>query len=62
MKGKVKFFDSEKGFGFIKPDDGGRDLFVHQSGLIDQIEDDDEVTYEIGEGKKGPTAVDVRRV
>lgn len=61
MKGKVKFFDSEKGFGFITPDDGGRDLFVHQSGLIDQIEDDDAVTYEMGEGKKGPTAVDVRR-
>ena len=60
--GTVKWFDTTKAFGFIKPDDGGRDLFVHQSGLIDQIEDDDEVTYEIGEGKKGPTAVDVRRV
>jgi cold shock protein len=61
--GKVKFFNLEKGFGFIAPDDGGDDIFVHVTGLAgDPIRDEDAVEFEIGEGKKGPTAVNVRKI
>ena len=60
--GTVKFFNEEKGFGFIKPDDGGRDIFVHKNGLIDSIKEDDNVEFEVEEGKKGPNAVNVRVV
>lgn len=59
--GKVKFFNTEKGFGFIKPDDGGNDLFVHITGVEgDALKEDDQVEYEVGEGNKGPCAVNVR--
>lgn len=57
--GTVKFFNEEKGFGFIKGDDG-KEIFVHSSGLIDKIKEGESVVFEIGEGKKGPTAVSVR--
>ena len=59
--GKVKFFNDTKGFGFINPDDGGKDVFVHVSGLVDEIRDGDDVTYELKEGPKGLNAVNVRR-
>lgn len=58
-KGKVKFFNSSKGFGFIVPDDGGDEIFVHQSGLIDKIRENDEVQYDVEQGKKGLNAVNV---
>ena len=51
-EGTVKFFNRTKGFGFIKPADGGSDVFVHQSGLIDEINEDDNVEYEVEEGRK----------
>ncbi|MBU0505970.1 MAG: cold-shock protein [bacterium] len=60
--GTVKFFNEEKGFGFIAPDNGGSDLFVHASGIEDgPITDGDKVEFEVGEGKKGPCAEKVRR-
>ncbi len=58
--GKVKFFNASKGFGFIIDDEDGKDYFVHVSGLIDEIRDEDEVTFELKEGKKGLNAVDVK--
>lgn len=58
--GTVKFFDDTKGFGFITPDDDSKDVFVHVSGLEDEIRDNDEVEYEVEQGKKGPNAVNVR--
>lgn len=61
--GKVKFFNDEKGFGFITPDDGGKDLFVHISAVAaGSLSDNDKVEYEVGEGRKGPCAVDVKTV
>ncbi|NOQ73084.1 MAG: cold-shock protein [Crocinitomix sp.] len=58
--GKVKFFNESKGFGFILDNESGKEYFVHISGLIDEIREDDEVTFELKEGKKGLNAVDVR--
>ncbi|MFW7380504.1 MAG: cold-shock protein [Oligoflexus sp.] len=58
--GIVKFFNTDKGFGFITPDNGGKDIFVHISGIVNgPINEGDSVEYEVGEGKKGPCAVDV---
>ena len=59
-EGKVKFYNETKGFGFISPNDGGADIFVHQSGLIDRIKDNDEVQFETEQGKKGINAVRVQ--
>lgn len=57
--GTVKFFNDTKGFGFISPDDGSKDIFVHVSGLNSDIAEGDKVTYEVEEGRKGPNAVNV---
>ncbi|MFT6336381.1 MAG: CspA family cold shock protein [Saprospiraceae bacterium] len=57
--GTVKFFNDAKGFGFISPEDGSKDIFVHVSGLNEDIREDDKVTYEVEEGKKGLNAVNV---
>ncbi|MDB5003194.1 MAG: cold-shock protein [Mucilaginibacter sp.] len=57
--GTVKFFNDSKGFGFIKSSDG-EEIFVHVSGLIDKIRENDEVEYEVQNGKKGLNAVNVK--
>lgn len=59
-EGTVKFFNDEKGFGFIKPTDGGEDIFVHHSGLIDDISENDKVSYELAEGRRGMNAINVK--
>jgi cold shock protein len=61
-EGKVKFFNETKGFGFIKDAESGKEYFVHVSGLVDEIREDDEVTFDLQEGRKGLNAVNVRLV
>ena len=60
-KGVVKFFNQAKGFGFIKTETGN-EIFVHVSGVVNEINENDEVEFEIEEGRKGPTAVRVKLV
>ena len=62
MRGKVKFINEEKGFGFISSPEASRDIFVHSSGLIDEIAERDQVEFDVTEGKRGPNAINVRVV
>ena len=61
--GKVKWFDNKKGFGFITPSDGGKDLFVHHTSLqmdgFKTLNEDQSVSYEVGDSEKGPVATNV---
>jgi cold shock protein len=59
-KGTVKFFNDSKGFGFIKDANSAKEYFVHSSGLTDSIHENDEVTFDLQEGKKGLNAVNVK--
>lgn len=59
-KGTVKFFNESKGFGFITPDSGEKDVFVHANETIDQIRDGDKVSYDVEESPKGLNATNVR--
>jgi CspA family cold shock protein len=61
-QGTVKFFNSSKGFGFIIDNESGKEYFVHVSGLIDEINQDDQVSFGVKEGRKGPNAVEVKLV
>jgi len=58
--GTVKFFNNSKGFGFITPEDGAKDVFVHKNGLIDEINEGDKVNYDVEESPKGMNAVNVK--
>ena len=59
-KGTVKFFNNSKGYGFITPEEGGKDIFVHMNGLVDEIREDDKVSYEVEQGPKGANAINVK--
>jgi CspA family cold shock protein len=65
-RGRVKWFNDQKGFGFISPDDGGKDVFVHQSAIQSSglrfLKEGDHVEYDAEQGQKGPQAVNVRPV
>ncbi|WP_118950143.1 cold-shock protein [Taibaiella helva] len=60
QEGKVKFFNETKGFGFITPTDGSADVFVHVTGLIDEIREGDSVSFTIKQGPKGLNAIEVK--
>ncbi len=65
--GKIKWFDGQKGFGFIQPDEGGKDIFVHRNnienlGFDEALQDGEEVEYDIEETPKGLSATEVRRM
>ena len=58
--GTVKFFNESKGYGFVTDDDDNKEYFVHVSGLIDKVKENDSITFDVKEGKKGLNAVEVR--
>jgi CspA family cold shock protein len=60
-KGTVKFFNESKGFGFIIEDDTNKEYFVHVTGLIDKVKENDEVEYDLQEGRKGLNAINVKK-
>ena len=66
MKGKVKWFNAEKGYGFITPEDGGKDVFVHFSGIVGSgfrtLEEGQDVSFEVVQGDKGPQAANVEKL
>ena len=61
-QGTVKFFNAEKGFGFIKHDDSNKETFVHVSGLINEIKEGDKVEFDLQNGQKGMNAVNVKLI
>ena len=60
-KGTVKFFNESKGYGFVVDTDTEKEYFLHVSGLVDEVRENDEVTFELAEGRKGLNAVNVKR-
>ncbi|MCS6824259.1 MAG: cold shock domain-containing protein [Cytophagaceae bacterium] len=61
LTGTIKFFDEKKGFGFIKEEGTDKEIFVHVSGLKEKVNQNDKVTFNLKEGKKGPNAIDVKK-
>jgi len=59
MQGTVKFFNESKGFGFVITE-SGEEVFIHVTGLVDKVKQNDKVTFEIAQGKKGPNAIKVK--
>lgn len=62
QQGTIKFFNEGKGFGFVKPDDGSAELFIHKTSLLTRVRENDRVTFEVRTGVKGPNAINVRVV
>ena len=60
--GTVKFFNESKGYGFIQDENSKQEVFVHATGLIDKVRENDKVSYEISEGKRGLNAVNVKKI
>lgn len=60
QEGTVKFFNETKGFGFIIDSENGKDVFVHMSGLVDKVKENDRVSFEVQETPKGLSAVNVK--
>ena len=60
LNGKVKFFSESKGFGFLVENQTGNEVFVHATGLLDEIRENDQVEYEVVDGRKGKNAVNVK--
>ena len=60
-KGKVKFFNERKGFGFIIEDETNEEIFVHVSGLIDRIRENDQVSFDITDDERGKKAINVKK-
>ena len=60
-RGTVKFFNDTKGFGFITDEESNKEYFVHANGLVDEIRENDEVTFDLEEGRKGLNAVNVKQ-
>ena len=58
--GIVKFFNESKGYGFVVENETKKEYFVHVSGLVDQVKENDEITFDLKEGKKGLNAVEVK--
>jgi CspA family cold shock protein len=61
-EGKVKFFNETKGFGFIKDAETDEEYFVHATGLVDRVREDDDVSFDLKEGKKGLNAINVKLI
>ncbi|HKK80954.1 MAG: cold shock domain-containing protein [Prolixibacteraceae bacterium] len=59
-EGTVKFFNESKGYGFITDNESGTEYFVHVSGLVDEVKEDDQVSFEVTQGRKGLNAVNVK--
>ena len=59
--GTVKFFNDEKGYGFITPKDGSKDVFVHKNNILSQIREGDQVSYDVERGDRGLSAIRVSR-
>ena len=60
--GEVKFFNDTKGFGFITPDTGGKDVFVHRTGTIEVLNEGDKVEYDLEQTDRGPSAINVTKI
>jgi CspA family cold shock protein len=62
LTGTVKFYNDAKGFGFIVDDESQSDVFVHATGLVDKVAQNDKVSYDVKDGKKGLNAINVKKV